>query len=55
MMLFISVADAVLLTFADRPVARVARFARAAVASDHVKAQGVLVAVVEPGETLVML
>lgn len=43
------------LTFADRPVAGVARLTGAAVASHHVEAQGVLIAVVEPAETLVML
>lgn len=45
----------VLLTFAHRPVASVARLTGAAVASDHVKAQGVFIAVVEPAEALVML
>lgn len=43
------------LTFADRSVARVTRFAGAAVAADHVEAQGVLVAVVLPAEALVVL
>lgn len=43
------------LTFADCPVASVARLTGAAVASDHVKAQGILVAVVESAEALVML
>lgn len=42
-------------TFADGPVARISRLAGAAVASDHVEAQGVLIAVVESAETLVML
>ena len=43
------------LTFADCPVASVARLTGAAVASDHVKAQGVLIAVVEPAKAFVML
>lgn len=43
------------LTFADRSVARVTRLAGAAVAADHVEAQGVLVAVVLPAEALVVL
>lgn len=41
-------------TFAHCSVAGVARLAGAAVASDHVEAQGVLVAVVEPAEAFVM-
>lgn len=43
------------LTFAERSVARVTRLAGAAVAPDHVEAQGVLVAVVLPAEALVVL
>ncbi len=43
------------LTFADRPVASVSRLAGAAVASDHVKAQGIFITVMEPAEALVML
>lgn len=43
------------LTFADRSVARVTRLAGAAVAPDHVEAQGVIVAVVLPAEALVVL
>ena len=45
----------VVLTFADRPIAGVARLTGAAVASDHVEAQSVLIAVVEPAEALVVL
>lgn len=41
-------------TFADCPVPRVARLTRAAVASDHVEAQRILITVVEPAEALVM-
>lgn len=43
------------LTFADCPIASVARLTGATVASDHVKAQGVLITVVEPAEAFVML
>lgn len=43
------------LTFADRSVACVTGLAGAAVAPDHVEAQGVLVAVVLPAEALIVL
>lgn len=43
------------LTFADRPVASVARLTGAAVASHHVKAQRVFITVVKAAEALVML
>lgn len=42
------------ITFADCPIARVAWLTGAAVASDHVEAQGILIAVVESAEALVM-
>lgn len=43
------------LTFAHRSVACVTGLAGAAVAPDHVEAQGILVAVVLPAEALVVL
>lgn len=43
------------ITFADCSIASVARLTGAAVASNHVETQGVLVAVVESAEALVML
>lgn len=42
------------ITFADCPITRVAWLTGAAVASDHVEAQGILIAVVESAEALVM-
>lgn len=42
------------ITFADCPIARVAWLTGAAVASDHVEAQGILIAVVESAEALIM-
>lgn len=50
-----NITNMAVLTFADCPVASVARLTGAAVASDHVKAQGVLITVVEPTKALVML
>lgn len=46
--------NTVVLTFADGPITSVAGFTRAAVASDHVEAQGILIAVVESTEAFVM-
>lgn len=45
----------VVLTFADCPIASVAWLTGAAVASNHVKAQGILITVVEPAEALIVL
>lgn len=50
-----AVKDGVGLTFAHRPIAGVARLTGAAVASNHVETQSILVAVVESAEALVML
>ena len=50
-----NITNMVVLTFADCSIASVARLTGAAVASNHVKAQGVLIAVVEPAEAFIML
>lgn len=50
-----TITNMVVPTFAYCPIASVAGLTGAAVASNHVKAQGILIAVVEPAEALIVL